>query len=177
MTKSQVTVELRLERLEREVRTGRRRSGMLALALVVVATVGATTGPGPSSGETIRSRRVEILDEHGRAVLRLDATPRGGRLQLIQAEGAPALDLFVTEAGGRVAVYNAKGRFGLAAGNDQFGGALTVASATGSVVTTVRVNEKGEGTLEAWNGHGAGKLLTPTGVRNPPKHVDEDEQD
>lgn len=170
------SVEVRLERLEHELRASRRRSGALALALLAVATVGATQGPGAST-EAIRTRQVEIVDEKGRAVLQLDATPRGGRLRLLQAEGVPAVELFVTEAGGRVAIYNAKGRLGLAAGNDQFGGAVTVASTAGSVVATARVNEKGEGTLEAWNGRGDGKLLTPTGVRNPPKHAEADERD
>ena len=129
----------------------------------------------PPPAEVLRARSFEVVDASGKVVLQLDATPAGGRIRVLGSAGASGVEAFVTDAGGRVVVFNPSGRFRLALGNDQFGGALTLANTDGSLVCMARADEKGEGVLSAWGRQGAGRLLTPYGVKQPRKKREGDE--
>lgn len=170
------SLETRLLDLERQVRRTRRLSTALIVTLAALGAVAATQPPnGPAPADVVRAHAFEVVDSGGKVVLQLDTTPAGGRLRVLGSTGVSGVEAFVTDAGGRVVVFNPSGRFRLALGNDQFGGALTLANAEGSLVCAARADEKGEGVLSTWGRQGAGRLLTPHGVKQPQKKRDEDE--
>ena len=101
-----MNVENRLSRLERKSR----RNGAAVLALLVA--LAAVIGYGADGGVTdsVRARKVVIVNEEGTAVVEIGAAKTGGFLLIRSKEGAERVQLAATLSGSALDLKSITGR-------------------------------------------------------------------
>lgn len=99
-------LETHVESLERGARRWRRATMVLGAVLVSTFVLAATA----LNSETIKARKLEIVDEAGKVVMLADTTQGAGRLSLWASSGANVARLGANEHGGDFIMWNAQGR-------------------------------------------------------------------
>lgn len=166
-----MTIEQRLEALARSNRRWRMAAclmGLLTMAGLLMAQSGAVMVP-----ELLRTRKLEVLNEQGVAVVTLEAGPRGGLITTTNGQGGLLLE---TEAGsfniyngqgqklvrlsatkdgqGLVATYNHRGEGVVAMGSTKDGeGAFTTYNGSGQKLVSLSATDTG-GALSVWSASG-----------------------
>jgi hypothetical protein len=106
-----MSVEERLERVERQSRWQRAFLVILMVGIVFLLVAGQT--PAPSASETLRVAEVEIVDDEGNVVVRLGATEAGqGSVVTFNARGEELISVGATTVDGKgvISVADEKGR-------------------------------------------------------------------
>jgi len=101
-----VPLEERLTRLERGLRLWRG----LAVGLGVAILAGLAWGADAPSAETLRARRIELVNEAGAVTALLASDLTGGQLRLYTHEGREHIRLITTGAGGELEMTSPSGQ-------------------------------------------------------------------
>jgi len=144
-----MTIEQRFARLERANRQWR----MAALAMGLVLVTGllmAQSGMGLRP-DVIQTRRLEVLNKKGDAVITLESANRGGRIVTTDNEGA----LFFEVGAGEVSIYNGHGqkltRF---SATKEGQGMIATYNSNGEGVVALGATKDGKGAFTTYNGEG-----------------------
>jgi hypothetical protein len=122
--------ELRLERLERRVNRYRLASILLGLALVAVAGI-AATAPVAVSPE-VRTRKILVVNDTGKEVVRMFAGPHGGVLDILNNDDKPTVRAGSWEKGGKVTLSDGTGNVYMELVSDDVGGQFTLSDKKGA---------------------------------------------
>lgn len=135
----------RFERLEADVRRGRRRSrfALLAGGTLALVAVGSGLTSAPFAVDIVRTKRLEVLDDSNKIVLLASATKTGGRLDLWDAGGHNSARLGANSTGGDFALWNDKGEQVFAAFAQQRSGRVEVGGASGAPATVISSDDRG----------------------------------
>lgn len=100
------TVEERLSRMENRLIRYRLTSYGLAVIVAAGLLMGASRGDSKErrNGHTVRTNRLEIVNDKGTTVLLLEADAAGGRLALCDLSGQQVVQAWSSAAGGVLAV-------------------------------------------------------------------------
>jgi hypothetical protein len=123
-----LTVEARLERLEKQVK--RYRLASLALGAGVIALVGIAAAPSDSSHE-LRIQKLVIVDVQGKEAAHLQAGPHGGALSLLNKTGAAVVRAGAAEKGGKIAIADAQGSEYVELTAEELGGGIALSDKKG----------------------------------------------
>jgi len=99
-------LETHIESLERGARRWRRVALVLGSVLVSTFVLAASA----LNSDTIKARKLEIVDGAGKVVMLADTTEGAGRLSLWSSSGANVARLGANEHGGDFIMWNAQGR-------------------------------------------------------------------
>jgi hypothetical protein len=104
----ELLIELKIERMRRELRLHRALFGLLALA--ALGTGGWWVfGPADPPARVLRAHRIEVVSQEGRSAVVLDADRVGGRIALRYNRGGtpppPAVFITAAEEGGAIQLY------------------------------------------------------------------------
>ena len=131
-----MSIEQRLEQVERQTKRLRIAVVVLAAALCGVVSMAATEGEG--SFEVIFAKRIYVQNDKGEAVIRLTSTDSGaGLITTRSATYKPSVMLYSNENGGEISVFNK----------------------TGEEIVTIGADDYGNGEVGAWNRKGKGRIL------------------
>jgi len=144
-----MTIEQRLDQLAAANRRWRFLAGVLGL-MVASGLLMAQTGAGRVP-EVVRTRKLEVVNAQGVAVVTLDAWERGGRILAMSNDG----HLLFEAAAGSVNIYNFKGQklVRLSATKDGEG-LMATYNHNGEGVVAVGATKDGEGAFTTYNGAG-----------------------
>ncbi len=144
-----MNLEDRVAKLERGYRRWRGASLALGSVLVLGVVMGqAGVGRVP---ELVRTRKLEVVDSQGAAVVTLDTTPRGGRVLMMNSDG----HLLMEASAGSLDIYNSEGQKLVRLSATKNGeGLMATYNRRGEGVVAVGVTKDGEGALTTYNGAG-----------------------
>jgi hypothetical protein len=159
-----MTLEQRVDGLER--RLSRYRSAMMVMALVLVAgvTMGQATN-GSRELQQIRTRDIMIMNEDGEPAIHLTYDRRGngmaffmsGQGELLASIGTSTdtgwLNLNAADEGSSQGI--------VAVGRSDNGGEISLWNKTGEEVVQLYADEYGNGVVGAFNRKGKGRTLKP----------------
>ena len=132
-----MSIEQRLEQVERQTKRLRIAVVVLATALCGVVSMAATEGE-TDIFEVISAKRIYVENDKGEAVIGLTSDNSGAGLVIAySAAGKPSVMLSSTENGGDVAVFNK----------------------TGDTIVTLEADDYGNGEVGAWNRKGKGRVF------------------
>jgi len=121
-----MTVEERLERVERELAQAKRRSMALAAAICVLGgawvlwlSIDTVEAQAAGTPEVVRAHRFEVVDEDGKTRATLAVHDRGPRLRLFDENGTPRAEVAAAKDGEGVIepglwLYDNKGQWRVA---------------------------------------------------------------
>lgn len=111
-----LSVEQRLDLLEANLSSSRRRerrwrfAALAAGGALAAGALGALASPRAALLETVRTNRLEIVDEGGKPVLVATSAAQGGQIDFWNRAGANTMRLGSSEFGGDVTLWNEKGK-------------------------------------------------------------------
>ena len=134
-----MTIEQRLEKLEKRNKRLTVALTMMAVTICAVVTM-AATGEKYSDFDTVTARYIAVTKDAGKIIVSLGANDGGDGMVLTQsAKGKYLVKLSSSDSGGLVYVYNKTGEF----------------------VAEMSADEYGNGLVGAWNRKGKGRTLKP----------------
>ncbi|MFT4593591.1 MAG: hypothetical protein ACI9JK_001303 [Phycisphaerales bacterium] len=173
--------EERINGLETQVRTLKRivyGFGCLLVAGIVVGATSLQTVP-----DVIRAKSIQVVNDKGKIVAGLIATPTGGSVSVSNNSGetlaslscTPSGGLFginnddgtmqvalgVSRYGGRLSLHNNKGVTGVLLDSDAYGGRIGVLNKEDMPVAGIRVSSQGSGEILTANKQGKQTSATP----------------
>ena len=139
-----MTVEQRLDQLEKRNKRLTVALTMMAVAMCAVVTMAATGEKhvrfDTVMADAVMAGSIYVQNDAGKFVVRLDATDNGNGLVLTQsAKGKDLVKLTATDSGGAVAVFNK----------------------TGEEIAQMYADDYGNGVVWAGNRKGKGRTLQP----------------
>ena len=172
-----MTVEGRLDRLERSLRRWRTVTIGLVLIMVIGITV-AQTMPDEVQFE-VRCRNLKVVNFEGETVASLSVTGHGGgALRIANSSGLVTLFTeqnsagnnilrmssemgYSTIVGGVVTIASRKGEGQVSIFNSENGGYVSLTNKTGEEIVQIYADEYGNGVVGAYNRKGKGRTLQP----------------
>ena len=134
-----MTVEQRLDQLEKRNKRLTVALTMTVVAMCAVATM-AATGENYSEFDTVVARRVYVTNDAGQRVVALGASDAGNGLVATQsAKGKPLVTVNANDNGGMIGVVNK----------------------TGEIIVLMKADEYGNSVVGAYNRKGDGHMLVP----------------
>ena len=179
-----MTVEQRLEQLEKRNKRLTVALTMTVVAMCAVVTVAAKDDK-ISTFDKVKARYIAVTNEAGEIVVTLGANDAGGGLvRTMSAKGKDLVNLTSTDSGGTVKTYHPNGKplvaLTASADGDGFietnqpngkplmklgssddGGLVHVYNKTGEFIVTMGADEYGNGVVYAGNRKGKGRTLKP----------------
>jgi len=157
-----MTVEQRLDQLEK--RNKRLTVGLTMMAVVVCAVVTmAATGDKIGRFETVVARTIYVKNDAGNFVVVLDADDDGnGFVQTKSAKGKKLVQLNSTvEDNGTVTTFQSNGKELVDLSATDNGGLINVLNKTGEVIANMGADEYGNGVVGAYDRKSMGRMLRP----------------
>ena len=156
-----MTVEHRLDQLEKRNKRLTVALTMTVVAMCAVVTV-AATGEKYSVFDTVVARHIAVVNDAGEIVVSLGANDGGNGLVYTQsAKGKELVSLGATDNGGRITTYQPNGKELVAIGTTDTGGIVQVFNKTGEFIAEMSAAEYGNRLVGAWNRKGKGRTLQP----------------
>ena len=176
-----LTVEQRLEKLERQAKRYRMALVLLTAALCGMLSLAATDDN--RVHDVLKARRLEVVNAAGDLVVVMTSDEAGGvlginnnagqlmaimtsdkdggKLVINNNAGQPMAGMGSDEAGGRLLVWNNAGQpmVGMVSGED--GGSLSVLNNAGGAVVQAHADDYGHGYIGVFDRKGKGRTLTP----------------
>jgi len=157
-----MTVEERLDQLEKRNKRLTAALTLMAVAICAVITV-AATGDKDGYFDTVIAKTVWVTNDAGGLVVTLAANDDGdGFVQTMSAERKELVRLSSTVSdNGIVATYQPNGKELVKLTATDNGGVIDVRNKTGERIVTMNADEYGNGVVGAWNRKGRGRTLEP----------------
>ncbi|MEO0512169.1 MAG: hypothetical protein AAF108_04650 [Planctomycetota bacterium] len=135
-----ISVEQRLDRLERHVRLWKAGCVSVGLVLGLFVTVAATDTLDPDP--LIRAHRIEVVGADGRPALSFSSDPDGGAVFVHNSDGDPVIELYAdAQRAGHLRVNAPDGTNRVLLTGAGVGGRVGVSSQEGSPVVSVQANQ------------------------------------
>ena len=155
-----MTVEQRLDQLEKR---NKRLTVALTMTVVAMAAVVTMAATGEKNGEfnELTARHIWVENDAGQIVVGLGATSVGDGLVLtMSAKGKDLVMLTATQGGnGAVTTYQPNGKKLVEMGSNTDGGMTYVYNKTGEVSAEMGADHYGNGVVGAYNRKGIGRTL------------------
>ncbi len=158
-----MTIEQRLEQLEKRNKGLTVALTMMAVTICAVVTM-AATGLKNANFDTVTARRLFVANDAGELVVTLDTDDSGNGLVLTHsAKGKDLVALTRTDTGGSASTYRTNGKMlvRLTSTADSNGGFVQVFNKTGENIVQMHADEYGNGVVWAGNRKGKGRTLQP----------------
>jgi len=179
-----MTVEHRLEQLEKRNKRLTVGLTMTVVAMCAVATM-AATGEKYSGFDTVVARHIAVVNDEGEIVVSLGANDDGngvvytmsangndlvmltstdngnGAVTTYQSNGKDLVNLTSTDNGGTVKTYQPNGKELVALTSTDNGGMVYVMNKTNETIADMKADEYGNGLVGAYNSKGDGGTLKP----------------
>jgi hypothetical protein len=157
-----MTIEQRLDQLEKRNKRLTVALSMTVVAMCAVVTMAAT---GDKDGDfgIVTARTIFVMNDAGEIVVSLGASDNGnGLVETRSAKGKDLVDLTSTVDGeGTVTTYQPNGEASVDLGASDTGGMIYVSNKTGDTIAEMGADEYGNGLIGAWNRKGNGRTLKP----------------
>ncbi len=157
-----MTVEQRLDQLEK--RNKRLTVALTMMAVVVCAVVTmAATGGKDGDFDAVVARQIYVRNDAGQFVVTLGVDDDGnGLVYTKSAKGKELVKLTSTvDADGVVGTYRPNGKRLVELTSTDNGGGVVVFNKTGEYIAEMRADEYGNGLVGAYNRKGMGRTLQP----------------
>jgi hypothetical protein len=157
-----MTVEQRLDQLEKRNKRLTVALTMTVVAMCAVVTV-AATGDKDGYFDTVQTRKIWVTNDAGDTVVSIGANDYGdGLVYTSSAKGKELVSLSAAESDyGMVTTYQPNGKKSVGLSGTENGGAIVVFNKTGETIVTLDADEYGNGEVGAWNRKGKGRTLKP----------------
>jgi hypothetical protein len=157
-----MTVEQRLEQLEKRNKRLTVGLTMMAVAMCAVVTMAAKDDK-ISTFDTVAARKVFLLNDADEIIVILGATDGGnGLVQTMSAKGNDLVSLSATGGGyGRISTYQPNGKELVSLSSNDNGGVVTVTNKTGEIIVGIKADDYGNGVVWAGDRKGDGRSLKP----------------
>ena len=143
-----MSIEQRLEQVERQTKR-------LRISVVVLAT--ALCGVVSMAAKDLENGQFYWLTSRALMVYSHSSDPKGGYPKVVV--DAPIQDFSNSEGGGRIRLFNKKGEKVIEIGaNEDGNGFITVGNKMGETIVTIGADEYGNGEVGAWNRKGKGRV-------------------
>ena len=179
-----LTIEQRLDQLERR---NRRLTATLALMVVAICAVVTMAATGKKNGDfdVVTAKRILVKHDNGENAVTISSFfgygmvktygPNGKELVvlgsttddhgMVKTYGSNGKELVrltaSTDGKGMVETYGSNGKELVTLGSTDNGGAIEVYNKTGEGIVSMRADEYGNGEVGAWNRKGKGRTLHP----------------
>lgn len=147
-----MTIEQRLERLERQIK--RLSEAVGELNALAALTVGATSGPRDVEFGTIKAKGIFVVQENGKPGVYLGADPvLGGVMSTLSPAGKVLVNIVATDEGnGAISTKSKTGMIlvGITA-DDEGNGAISTNSKTGKPLVGIIADDEGNGSIYTYD--------------------------
>lgn len=157
-----MTIEQRVDQLEKQNRRFKLAFTVLAVALCGAVTMAATSD-NIGRFDTVIARHIYAENDAGDTVVGLGADDRGNGL--FQTRSATGKDLVIlgatTHGQGTVSTFQSSGKELVMLGATVSGGSVWIFNKTGENIIELGADEYGNGVVGAYNRQGVGRTLQP----------------
>ena len=156
-----MTVEQRLEQLEKRNKRLTVALTMMAVVICAVVTM-AATAESISEFDTVMARHIYVANDAGKCVVSVGANDDGdGLVNTYSAKGIKLVELTSTTGDNVVTTYDPNGKMLVDLGASDNGGMVQVSNKTGEAIANMYADEYGNGVVWAGNRKGMGRTLQP----------------
>jgi hypothetical protein len=155
-----MSIEQRLEQVERQTKRLRIAVVVLATALCGVVSMAATESE-VGVFDTVIAEQIFVKNDMGKAVVSLGTLEGGGGLvQTFDGKIGKKLVSLGADVGGNgtVTTYAPTGKDLVSFGSTSNGGRIEVSNKTGEVIVSLDADDYGNGEVGAWNRKGKGRV-------------------
>jgi hypothetical protein len=133
-----MSIEQRLEQVERQTKRLRMAVVVLAAALCGVVSMAATRWEF-SEFDVIRAKSIQVINKSGKSVVSLDA--------------------IASDQAGMIRTFSSSGRMLIHIGTTENGGYISVNNKTGEAIADIAADDYGNGEIGAYNRKGKGRVF------------------